>query len=119
MGRRRRAFTVDEANAVINEIRPILGGLMEAYRSGNLATIHEQSMWLIKLSRRLGFMINTRLGIVHFPTLYRGSYRVVLCYRYGEPRVMYWHWIDSHIRMRIRDVKLFGPSGGIKNEETS
>jgi hypothetical protein len=43
----------------------------------------------------------------------------VLCYRYGEPRVMYWHWIDSHIRMRIRDVKLFGPSGGIKNEEAS
>jgi hypothetical protein len=119
MGKHKHAFTVDEANAVINEIRPILGGLMKAYKDGNLTIIHEQSTWLIKLSRRLGFTINTRLGIVHFPTLYRGSYRAVLCYRYGEPRVMYWHWIDSNIRMRIRDVKLFGPGGGIKNEEVS
>ncbi|MGC8570960.1 DUF2203 family protein [Caldivirga sp.] len=116
MGKRTHVFTVDEANVIITEIKPVLGGLMEAYKYGELDIIRKQSRWLIKLSHRLGFNINTRLGIVHFPTLYKGNYDALLCYRFSEPRVMYWHWVDSAVRMRIRDVNLFG-SKGIKNKE--
>lgn len=118
MAKRRHVFTVEEANVIINEIKPIMGGLIKSYRRGEFSNLDYQVKWLIRLANRLGFSINIRLGIVHFPTLYRGNYRAVLCYIYGEPRVMYWHWVDSVVRMRIKDSKLYGPSEGVKNEET-
>jgi len=39
------------------------------------------------------------LGLVDFPTLYRGK-EVCLCWRLGEPEIAYWHETDEGYRGR-------------------
>ncbi|MBS1873441.1 MAG: DUF2203 domain-containing protein [Acidobacteria bacterium] len=40
-----------------------------------------------------------RLGLVDFPTLYRGD-EVLLCWRFGEERIAYWHGLEEGFRGR-------------------
>lgn len=39
------------------------------------------------------------LGLVDFPTLYHGD-EVLLCWRYGEERIEYWHGLEEGFRGR-------------------
>lgn len=105
----KRIYTVNEANEIVREIKPILGGIVKAYRYGDPRVIQSQSRWLLRLANRLGIGINVESGVIHFPTLYKGKYNAVLCYKYGEDSVTHWHMGNGGARLRIRDPSLFGP----------
>jgi hypothetical protein len=40
-----------------------------------------------------------RTGLVDFPTMYRGT-EVLLCWRFGEDRIRYWHGLEEGFRGR-------------------
>ncbi len=99
-----RYFTVREADEVVTLIKPILGGLVKLYRLGLYDDAKAQLRWLIRAAALNGFkIVNPRLGILHFPTIYRGLYSAYLCYMYGEEHVAHWHRANSSIRLRIID----------------
>ncbi|NLX99793.1 MAG: DUF2203 domain-containing protein [Rhodopirellula sp.] len=124
--RRRKTFTVQEANAALPLIRAIVHDLVEASRETvdrrerlayliggrrrdvqdpyreELAQIEDE---LEKQSRVLQEYVqelrdlgvepkSATEGLIDFPAILDGR-QVYLCWKLGEPEVLYWHELDS------------------------
>lgn len=115
-----RHFTVAEANALLPKLRPHVARLIEAWRrlsaaQGQLIKILERaprhdlggpplSEAAADIVRAQNAMVaiqaygvdlkDPATGLLDFPTM-RDGVEVYLCWRYGEPRVGFWHPIES------------------------
>ncbi|HWQ11656.1 MAG TPA: DUF2203 domain-containing protein [Roseiflexaceae bacterium] len=115
-----RYFTIDEANALLPVLRPQVAALVRAWR--RLSASHAAVIAILNRAPRsdLGgpplsdaaadiirvqnalFAIQSHgvelkdpaTGLLDFPAL-RDGVAVYLCWRYGEPRVAYWHPIET------------------------
>jgi hypothetical protein len=112
-------FTVEEANALLPRLKALLEQMLAARQRivegrqtwkpvlekarGNGGGPHAKELFLdtnrIQLTLEqingLGILIkDVDTGLVDFPHLRNGN-EVYLCWRLGEPRVAYWHDIDS------------------------
>jgi hypothetical protein len=56
-------------------------------------------------------------GLVDFPAIVDGR-RVYLCWRLGEPEVLYWHDLEAGYRGRQPLAVGIGAAGGIGDEQT-
>jgi hypothetical protein len=111
-----RYFTVAEANALLPILRPRVAQLIAAWR--RLSAVQEQVVAILERKPRaelggppltqaaadivraqnamvaiqaLGVDLkDPATGLIDFPTL-RNGVEVYLCWRYGEPRVGFWH----------------------------
>jgi hypothetical protein len=114
-----RFFTIDEANAALNLIRPwmdevqsirdhIVAKQPEAWpaieksagNGGNstLSKLVEDFDRLDKLLHRIleaGAQVkDINTGLLDFPAL-RNGHEVYLCWKYGEGQIAFWHEIDA------------------------
>ena len=115
-----RYFTVEEANALLPVLRPHVARLIAAWRQ--LSAAHERIVAILErmpradlggapLSEAAANIIRAQnamvaiqalgvdlkdpaTGLLDFPTL-RDGVEVYLCWRYGEPRVGFWHTIET------------------------
>ena len=114
-----RYFTLEEANLALEKILPLMEEIQSIRKSilaaqpeawpaiqqaaGNGGG-HAASLLALGISRLDDLMhaiqatgalikdINT--GLLDFPAL-RAGHEVYLCWRYGEPRIDYWHEIEA------------------------
>jgi len=114
-----RYFSVEEANAALEEIRLLVVEMLELHRSllarqaqavpalrrakgngGNPAAsqlVQDFSRLesLVKHIQETGVLVkDVGSGLLDFPTLREGR-EVYLCWRYNEPSVQFWHEIDA------------------------
>lgn len=118
-----KLFTVDEANALLEVIRPLMEDLAECkrgldavhatllrltpkqrangHRLDALGLEHQMERLVDRLSRGirdlelLGVEVkDLDTGLIDFPALHRGRV-VYLCWRLGEERIAYWHEIST------------------------
>jgi hypothetical protein len=128
---KRKFFTVEEANSTLPLVRAIVGDIVQKYREvkelrERLSAIrrdprrpaadvyseelaHSQAELeaeesslssLIDELARLGIELKGPDGLCDFPSLRDGRV-VYLCWRLGEPRVMYWHELDAGFAGRL------------------
>ena len=108
-------FTVEEANAALVIIRPLVGELQEirarimadrpelwpalqrAAGNGGNATLAK----MVKEFDRLDEIVHLIMGIkdlasglLDFPA-WRQDHEVLLCWKHGEPEVLFWHETDA------------------------
>jgi hypothetical protein len=114
-----RYFGLEEANAVVRMIRPLLAEVMQirqlildrqadawpaveqaAGNGGNRAAseLVQEFARLDQLVREIqatGAIIkDINVGLVDFPALRQGR-EVYLCWKYGEEQINFWHEIDA------------------------
>ncbi len=118
-----RLFTVDEANALLPVIRPAVEELLETFREiraeieeaagqaslphggsdlpkrleerGVAPRLFEKVRTIVERIHARGCLVNgPEAGLIDFPCLYDNEI-VFLCWKYGEPRVAYWHRIPD------------------------
>lgn len=118
-----RLFTVDEANALIGDIRPMVAELLETFGEiraeireaadkagvaidsadlskhlesrGIAPRLFKKVRALIERIHTNGCLVNgPESGLIDFPCLYDNEI-VFLCWKYGEPRVGHWHRIPD------------------------
>jgi hypothetical protein len=118
-----RLFTVDEANALLPGLKPVVEELLATFREirteieaaagqagmtlgspelakrlegrGIAPRLFERVKSLIDAIHANGCVVNgPEAGLIDFPCLY-GSEIVFLCWKYGEPRVAHWHRIPD------------------------
>lgn len=114
-----RYFTLDEASAMLDVIRPMLAEILEIRQSilekqpevwpvlakaagngGNRAAnqVEREFTTLNQLVHRIqatgAVLKDLDLGLIDFPAL-RAGREVYLCWKYGEDQIRYWHDIDS------------------------
>lgn len=118
-----RHFTVDEANAVLPFIAPLLHKIrailadLKAWESEILRALHgqrgngtpmapevvgalERLQQLSEEVESYGCIVKDyRQGIVDFPALLDGQ-EVFLCWQYGEETVQFWHPLDEGFASR-------------------
>jgi hypothetical protein len=115
-----RYFTVAEANALLPALRPRVARLVAAWR--RLSAVQEQVVTILERKPRadlggapltqaasdivsaqnamvaiqaLGVELkDPATGLIDFPAL-RDGVVIYLCWRYGEPRVAFWHPVDT------------------------
>jgi hypothetical protein len=112
-------FTVDQANAALVLIKPLMAQMMEIREgllakqpelesvldkvagnggsklAGQVAMRFNEMETLIHRIQAMGVVIkDINAGLVDFPALREGR-EVYLCWRYGEEAVLYWHDIDA------------------------
>ena len=115
-----RYFTVAEANALLPALRPRVARLVAAWR--RLSAVQEQVVAILERKPRadlggppltqaaddivsaqnamvaiqaLGVELkDPATGLIDFPAL-RDCVAIYLCWRYGEPRVAFWHPVDT------------------------
>ncbi len=112
-------FTVEQANATLKIIQPLVAQILEIRRSilerqpqvwmvlqnalgngGNrqaslMAEEFEQLQSLVQEIRATGAILkDVNLGLVDFPAL-RDGRQVYLCWQYGEESVQFWHEMDA------------------------
>lgn len=121
----RRFFTVDEANALLPEIEPLVRRLQrlgqelsevrsrlsawqwKARANGHIGLadleadtrlarqLTEEVQALVERIQAFGCEVkDLEMGLVDFPALRKGR-PVYLCWRLGEPRVAYWHELET------------------------
>jgi hypothetical protein len=126
-----RYFTVDEANALLPLLRPLVTAMVESWE--RLGAQHDAIVALLERGPRSDrggpllsavtrdiiraqnalFAIKSHgvelkdpaTGLLDFPSL-RDGVEVYLCWRHGEPRVAFWHPIETGIagRRPIEDL---------------
>lgn len=128
-----RAFTPEEANAVVPRLRPLLVALREVYHEYQFArsqweelralgfeTDDEGKEWRAKAdalgARVLGLLQEIRglgadvkdplLGLADFPVRRRDGSIALLCYRDDEERIGFWHTTDDGFAGRRPLVEL-------------
>jgi hypothetical protein len=119
-----RYFTLEQANAVVNAIRPILAEIQEirqailarqpriwpvvAKAAGNggnkdasLAVVEFQRLdSLVRTIQGTGAILkDIDSGLVDFPALRQGR-EIYLCWRFGEDEIEFWHDIDTGLAGR-------------------
>ncbi|MFQ5683733.1 MAG: DUF2203 domain-containing protein [Candidatus Binatia bacterium] len=116
-------FTVDEANALLNELRPLMERIfrnLDLLRKNSEAVIREEQLTsespqlmgrlqknetirrVIQEIENVGEKIQSygclckgmQEGLVDFPCILAGRV-VFLCWRYGEESVFHWHRIED------------------------
>jgi len=114
-----RYFTLDEANALLEELRPLVGKMLEVRQElldlqpelepvlrkvlgngGNqvasqAAVYFEELRELVDRIQESGVELkDINSGLLDFRSL-RGGREVYLCWRYGEDDIGFWHDIDA------------------------
>ncbi len=114
-----RYFTLDEANALLEELRPLVGKMLEIRQKlldlqpelepvlrkvlsngGNqvasqAAVYFEELRELVDRIQASGVELkDINSGLLDFRSL-RGGREVYLCWRYGEDAISFWHDIDA------------------------
>jgi len=118
-----KLFTVDEANALLPGIRPVVEALLETFREirgeiqqtaneagiavgspeltrmlesrGRAPRLFERVKGLIERIHETGCLVNgPEAGLIDFPCLYNNEI-VFLCWKYDEARVGHWHRIPD------------------------
>jgi hypothetical protein len=114
-----RLFTPDQANALLDELRPLVEDMLKARarvtrlrpslepvlekivgNGGNKGTEKlyralERLRHAVLAVQEHGVLVkDINTGLIDFPALREGK-AVFLCWRYGEPRVEYWHDLDA------------------------
>jgi hypothetical protein len=118
-----RFYTVEEANALLPRLRPLLEQIRErqaalaedrslavirekAAQNGGGTPAHELSARVREIERDLAqlaelsiILRDPKIGLIDFPHRRQGE-TVYLCWRLGEPRVEYWHPLETGIAGR-------------------
>lgn len=114
-----RYFTLDEANALLEELRPLVGKMLKIRQKlldlqpelepvlrkvlsngGNqvasqAAVYFEELRELVDRIQASGVELkDINSGLLDFRSL-RGGREVYLCWRYGEDAISFWHDIDA------------------------
>lgn len=114
-----RYFTLDEANALLDTLRPLVGRMLEVRQKlldlqpelepvlrkalGNggsqvasqAAVIFEELRELVERIQDSGVELkDINSGLLDFRSL-RGGREVYLCWRYGEDEISFWHDLDA------------------------
>lgn len=114
-----RYFTLDEANALLEELRPLVGKMLEIRQKlldlqpelepvlrkvlsngGNqvasqAAVYFEELREMVDRIQASGVELkDINSGLLDFRSL-RGGREVYLCWRYGEDAISFWHDIDA------------------------
>jgi hypothetical protein len=136
-----KLFTVNEANALLPVVRPMIEKILETIRrlrakseiviraeqidpeTPNLMGRLQQNEEIAGLIKRINDCVNeiqqhgcvckgVEQGLLDFPCLL-GDEIVFLCWQYGEAEVVYWHRIEDGFagRRPLLDPNDAGPSG--------
>src|SRR5881296_1208992 len=106
-----RLFTVEEANALIPGLRPVVEELLGTFRE--IRAEIEEAAGQAKLplgSPELGKHLEERAV---FPRLFDNEI-VFLCWKYGEPGIGYWHRIPDGFAGRQPLLDLSSPEEGAR-----
>ena len=121
-----RYFTLEEANAALVTLKPLVGRIMEIRQSilerqpeiwpalqkaagngGSLAASQAAFEFaeldeLVRQVHAAGVLLkDLNMGLLDFPCLREGR-EVYLCWRYGEESVEFWHDLDAGFAGRQR-----------------
>jgi hypothetical protein len=100
-----RHFTPEEANAALDEVRPLVQGMVDARRS-HVSALERQEELEGHIRGNGGGIPPAELaelgvqvkdldeGLIDFPALRRGE-TVLLCWKLGEDDVAYWHRVED------------------------
>ncbi|MGB7948749.1 MAG: DUF2203 domain-containing protein [Candidatus Binatia bacterium] len=136
-----RLFTVDEANALLPIVRPLIEKILDNVQrlrtksetlvretrldpeaadfmdrlqeDGEIARlVGEVRSWVEEINRHGCMCKGVEQGLIDFPCLL-GAEVVFLCWRLGEPKVGHWHRIEEGFvgRRSLLDVDKPGPDG--------
>lgn len=137
-----RLFTVDEANALLPDIKPAVEELLGTFKqiraeieaaavqanlplgSPDLARhlearavaprLFERVKILIERIHSNGCLVNgPEVGLIDFPCLFNNE-MVFLCWKYGEPGVAHWHRIPDGFAGRRPLLDATSPEGGTR-----
>lgn len=122
-----RFFTLDEANAALPRLNELLEQLMAARRAiidaqpelwpvlkksignggskkaGEVLAEFERVQSAFQAIQALGVLLkDADTGLVDFPHRRFDGSQVLLCWRYGEPEVAFWHELDAGFAGRKR-----------------
>ena len=124
-----RFWTVAEANAVLPEVRRLVGRMLEARhdvlalqpqlwpavekaaQNGGSKLVSEATRFIVIIQdvittlNTLGIQVkDINTGLIDFPAR-RHDRTVLLCWQYDEPSVQFWHDVDTGFagRQRIED----------------
>lgn len=114
-----RYFTPDEANALLEHLRPLVAQMMDAHGriaqrlpdvevtlerhaangggrvAGDLLTLNDRLQVSLRAIQSCGVLVkDAHRGLLDFPALREGR-KVFLCWLYGEQRVGHWHEVDE------------------------
>ena len=117
-------FTIDEANAEVARIRPIIAEIMairqeimekrpevwpvlaKAAGNGGSRTAAKVDLDFHRLHRLLQSILeggaevkDLETGLVDFHSIQNG-HEVLLCWKFGEEKILYWHELDSGFASR-------------------
>lgn len=119
MSEPQRYFTLDQAKAALDIIRPLVAEIMEIRQSildrepeiwpvvakaagnGGSKAASQLTQEFGRLDQAIGAILATgallkdiNLGLVDFPAL-QGGREIYLCWKYGEETISFWHEIDA------------------------
>jgi hypothetical protein len=137
--RKRKLFSVEEANKALPLVRAIVGDIVRQYRvveglqqrlstvltdrrrpsddlyseelvqsKNELETEEDKLRTYIEELKNLGVELKSEEGLCDFRSM-MGGREVYLCWRLGEPEVMFWHELDAgfagrqRLSKRVRD----------------
>ncbi len=99
-------FTPEQANKMLPEIRLIVKRIVELNKEiPSLAgtkrngAVDELSLQITKLAEMGIELKDVEVGLIDFPAK-RFDEKVYLCWKLGEPEVLYWHDLQSGFRGR-------------------
>jgi hypothetical protein len=119
MSSARRHFTLEQANAIVDAIRPLLAEILEIRRTilerqpevwpvlakaagdggsrqaSEVAREFSRLDGLVREIQATGAILkDLNTGLVDFTSLREGR-EVYLCWQYGEEQIRYWHELDA------------------------
>ena len=99
-------FTPEQANKMLPEVRLIVKRIVGLNKEIPLLigmtrskSIDELSLQITKLAERGIELKDANIGLIDFPAK-KFDERVYLCWKLGEPEVMYWHDLQAGFRGR-------------------
>jgi len=115
-----RIFTLDEANALLDQLRPLVEQIWECRRDlaialleGEVRTVpqgpqpgigqrKDEIVRLIERIEHVGCIVkDIDLGLIDFPSIRHGR-TIYLCWKADEPEIAHWHDLDVGFSGRQR-----------------